>query len=325
MDGSIPPAFHSCLSNWQYTKGVLTYKGRVYIPSDSSLCWAIFAHCHDHETMGHPGYLKTHQLVASEFWWPGLTSFMHKYVEGCAVCQQSKSNTHPTVPPLTPIHSTSTCPFQQISCDLITDLPLSTGFKSLLVVVDHGLTKGVILCPTKKTITAEGIANLFFHKVFLRFGLYNKIISNRGPQFASAFAKELGKLLNYDLSLSTAYHPQSDRETEWVNQEIETYLQIFCGNNPTSWMNSITLAKFIYNHCPHSVTSQSLFFLMMGYEPHALPFIIQNSTVPAVETRLKNLTTAQNEALAAHELAWQVMAAHTQQILIPFKKEKKSG
>ena len=79
-------------------------------------------------------------------------------------------------------------------------------------MVNHGLTKGVILCPTKKTIITEGVANLFFHKVFLCFGLYDKIISYRGPQFASAFAKKLGRLLNYDLYLSTAYHPQSDRE-----------------------------------------------------------------------------------------------------------------
>ena len=91
-------------------------------------------------------------------------------------------------------------------------------------MVDHGLSKEVILCPTKKTVTAEGIASLFFHKVFLRFGLYTKIISDRGPQFASKFAKELGKILQYDLALSTAYHPQTDGETERVNQEIETYL-----------------------------------------------------------------------------------------------------
>ena len=303
MDGSIPPAFRSRLSDWQHTEGILTYKGCVYIPPDSSLRQAILLRCHDHETAGHPGYLKTRQLVASKFWWPGLASFVCKYVEGCATCQRNKSITHPTVPPLTPIRSTSTRPFQQLSCDLITDLPPSNGFDSLLIVVDHGLTKGVILCPTKKTITAEGVANLFFHKVFLCFGLYDKIISDRGPQFASAFAKELGKLLNYDLSLSTAYHPQSDGETERVNQEIETYLQIFCGNNPTSWTDSITLAEFTHNHRPHSVTSQSPFFLMMGYEPHALPSIIQSSAIPAVETRLKNLTAARNEALAAHELA----------------------
>ena len=78
---------------------------------------------------------------------------------------------------------------------------MSSGFDSLLVVVDHGLTKGVILCPTKKTITAEGVTALFFHKVYLHFGLYNKIISDCGPQFTSAFAKELGKLLNYELSV----------------------------------------------------------------------------------------------------------------------------
>ena len=212
MDRSIPPAFCSCLSDWQYTEGILIYKGCVYILPNPSLQQAILARCHDHETAGHLGYLKTCQLVASEFWWPGLASFICKYVKGCAVCQQNKSNTHPTIPPLTPICLASTYPFQQISCDLITNPPLSASFDSLLDMVDHGLTKGVILCPTKKTITAEGIANLFFHKVFLHFSLYDTIISDRGPQFASAFAKELGKLLNYDLPLSTAYHLQSDGE-----------------------------------------------------------------------------------------------------------------
>ena len=214
MDGSIPPAFHSRLSNWQHTKGILTYKGCVYVPSDPSLQKAILTQCHDHRTAGHPGYLKTCQLVASGFWWPGLTSLVHKYANGCTICQQNKSNTHPTVPPLTPIHSVTTCLFQQISCDLITDLPPSNGFDSLLVVVDHGLTKGVILCPIKKTITAKGVTTLFIHKVFLCFGLYDKVISDRGPQFTLVFVKKLGRLLNYDLSLSTIYHPQSDGETE---------------------------------------------------------------------------------------------------------------
>ena len=181
MDGSISSAFYSCLSDWQYTEGILTYKDHVYVPSDPFFQKTILAHCHDHQPAGHPGYLKTHQLVAPKFWWPSLASFVHKYIDSCAVCQQNKSNTHSTVPPLTSIHSVTTRPFQQSSCDLITNLPLSNGFDSLLVVVDHDLTKGVILCPTKKTITAEGIVTLFFHKVFLCFGLYNKIISDRGP------------------------------------------------------------------------------------------------------------------------------------------------
>jgi hypothetical protein len=143
--------------------------------------------------------------------------FIRKYVEGCTLCQQMKSNTHPSTPPLAPIPSSATHPFSQISIDLITDLPESGGFDSVMVMVDHGLTKGVILSPCKKTITSEGVAQLFFKKVFLRFGLYDKIISDRGPQFASKFAKELGRLLNYEVALSTAHHPQTDGQTECLN------------------------------------------------------------------------------------------------------------
>ena len=195
------------------------------------------------------------------------------------------NKTNPIHIPLFPV---ATCPFQQISCDFITDLPHFDSFDSLLVMINHGLIKGVILCPMKKTITAEGVATLFFHKVFLYFGLYNKVISDWGPQFASAFIKELGKLLNYNLFLFTAYHPQSDGKTKQVNQEIETYLQVFCENNPTSWTESIFHAEFAHNHHPHSVTSQSLFFLMMSYKLHALPSsVLHNSAIPAVKTRLK--------------------------------------
>ena len=91
-----------------------------------------------------------------------MAQYIWKYVEGCSTCQQKKSNTHPTVPPLNPIPSKQTLPFKQISYDLITGLPLSNGFDALLVVVDHGLSKGVILCPTKKAITADGITAIIF-------------------------------------------------------------------------------------------------------------------------------------------------------------------
>ena len=135
-----------------------------------------------------------------------------------------KVNTHPTIPALSPLSSTCSRPFQQLSVDIVTGLPPSAGFDSLLVVVDHGLSKGVILTPCNKTIDAKGVAELFFKYVFLRFGLHDALISDRGLQFASAFAMELARILGYDLKLSTAYHPQMDGETERVNQEIETYL-----------------------------------------------------------------------------------------------------
>jgi hypothetical protein len=79
-----------------------------------------------------------------------------------------------------------------------------------MVVVDHGLTKGVILVPCSKTIDANSIAQLFFEFVFKRFGLHNTLISDCDPQFASAFAREFARILHYDVRLSTAYHPQTD-------------------------------------------------------------------------------------------------------------------
>ena len=72
----IPAAFRSRLSDWKFDDRVLMYKGRVYVPLENSLRHSILTHCHDHETAGHPGYLKTRQLVATEFWWPGLAQFV---------------------------------------------------------------------------------------------------------------------------------------------------------------------------------------------------------------------------------------------------------
>jgi hypothetical protein len=175
-------------------------------------------------------------------------------------------------------------------------------------VVDHGLTKGVILSPCKKTITAEGVAQLFFKKVFLRFGLYDKIISDRGPQFASKLAKELGRLLDYEVALSTAYHPQTDGQTERLNQELETYLHIYCRTNPSEWVKHLPMAEFVHNHRKHDSRNASPFFLMMGYEPRAIPYAFPTSSIPAAEDHIKYLQKVREEALACHNLAMQHMA-----------------
>ena len=143
-----------------------------------------------------------------------MSSFVHQFVAGCALCQQMKVNTHLTTPALSPLPSSCTCPFQQLSVDLITGLPPSHGFDLLLVVVDHGLSKGVILILCNKDIDAKGVAELFFKHVFLRFRLHDHLISDHGPQFASTFAMELARILGYNLKLSTAYHPQTDGETK---------------------------------------------------------------------------------------------------------------
>jgi len=88
--------------------------------------------------------------------------------------------------------------------------------------------KGVIFIPCIKAIDTTSITALFFKHVFAHFGLHDKVISDRSPQFASAFTKELAQLLSYNVALSAVYHPQTDGESKRVNQELETYLRIFC-------------------------------------------------------------------------------------------------
>ena len=187
----------SSLADWTFDNGHLYYRNRMYVPppARSSLLHSI----HSSPLSGHLGRFRTKAIIEHDFWWPGLSVFVNNFVAGCAVCQQNKARTHPVTPPLSPIKSSSSLPFKQLSVDLITDLPLSHGYDSLMVVVDHGLTKGVILAPCSKTIDANGIAQLFFDYVFKRFGLHDTLISDRGPQFASAFTKELARILKYDV------------------------------------------------------------------------------------------------------------------------------
>ena len=171
------------------------------------------------------------------------------------------------VPSLSPLAVESPLPFPSILVDLITGLPDSHGFYAVMVVLDHGLMKGVIYCPCTKDIDTAGVAPSFFAHVFPQFGLHSKVISDRGPQFASTFTRELTHLLQYDVSLSTTYHPQTDGETKQVNQELETYLRLFSSNKPEEWSTLLPMAEFTHNSTTHLVTNRTPFTLMMGYKP----------------------------------------------------------
>ena len=310
LSANTPLFPRSTLADWTFDNGHLYYKGRMYVPppARSSLLHSI----HSSPLSGHLGHFRTKAIVEHDFCWLGLSVFVNNFVAGCAVCQQNKARTHPVSPPLSPIKSTSSLPFKQLSVDLITDLPLSHGHDSLMVVVDHGLMKGVILAPCSKTIDVNGIAQLFFDHVFKRFGLHNTLISDREPQFASAFTKELARLLKYNVRLSTAYHPQTDRQTEPTNQEVETYLRIFCANNPHQWSKFLTSAEFQHNSVPHSSTKVSPFSLLLRYNPCLYPSL-GKTFLPALETRFSSLDLARKEALAAHESTRQIMIEQSSQ------------
>ena len=145
-----------------------------------------------------------------------------------------------------------TQPFAYCSMEFVTDLPTVRNFDSILVVVDQGLSKGLILLPCNKTITAEETAKLLLNNLYKRFGLPDKIISDRGPQFTSKSFVELLKILGIKSALSTAFHPQTDRTTEQVNQEIEAYLSIYCTSHPEEWLDALSTLEFTHNNRRHA-------------------------------------------------------------------------
>jgi hypothetical protein len=153
-----------------------------------------------------------------------MVTMTNNFVEGCATCQQMKPNTHPMTAPLMPIISYATRPFQQVTMDFITNLPISNGFDSIFIMVDQGLLKGVILCPCNKTINTKETTKLYIDNVFIQFGLPSIIISDRGPQFASKVFNGIFEAIGVKHKMSTVFHPQTDRQTEHYNQELEAYL-----------------------------------------------------------------------------------------------------
>ena len=133
-----------------------------------------------------------------------------------------------------------------------------------------------------------------------------------------AFAKELTHLLKYNLKLSSVYRPQTNRETERVSQELETYLHIFCNGHPKKWVDLLPMAKFSHNSATYSTTNKLPFSLILRYEPRSYP-PIGKIFIPALETHLEELEESRKEALAVHEKAWRIMK---EQILSKFHQWK---
>jgi len=299
---------------------IYKYQGRMVVPDDPGIKRAILRLAHDHETAGHPGILETGRKLYTEVFWPGMTTYIHNYVKGCSICQQYKINRHPVKPPMQPIKGPSnTKPFSQISMDLITDLPPDDGFDAILSIVDHGLTKGIILTPTRKTATADDIAEILIEKVFSKYGTPQKIISDRDPRFAAKSMKKLYEKLNIMSALSTAYHPQTDGTTERYNQEIEFYLAVYTSKYPNTWKRALPMIEFVHNTKPHSGRTNTPYELIMGYNPKA--FISEEETnVPSIEEKSLFLEQTREAALEAHEQTRLKMAMRKNRPWTPFKE-----
>ena len=290
------------LADWDVEDGLILFQGKVYVPKDNAIRRDIVKIYHDSLPAGHPGRWKTYELVSRNYWWPGMSSFVEKYVSGCDTCSRTKNSTRKPVGPLKP-NEAPRGPWQSITCDFITQLPKSGEFDAIFVVVDR-LTKQAHFIPTTSNVNAADTAEMFVQHIWRLHGTPRQIISDRGPQFVSQFLKEVFRRTGVVGSTSTAFHPQTDGQTERVNQELEQYLRAFTDTRQTNWSGLLPMAEFAHNTRAHAATRKSPFSLVYGYEPE---FVVAPSdelcNVPAADTRLDDLRQAQFEAQAALEVA----------------------
>jgi transposase InsO family protein len=289
---------------------LVEYRGLVYVPMDKSLRERIIAAHHDSILGGHAGRAKTIELIQRTYWWPSMTGQVGRYVAGCEACQRTKPRVgapHATLQPNEiPPH-----PWHTISVDFIGPLCSAGGFDTIAVIVDRS-TKQVIIEPTNKEINPEGTARILRNRVFSQHGIPKKIISDRGKQFVGDFSRDLYRQLGITGNPSTAYHPQTDGQTERANQEIEKYLRLFINYHQDDWHDWLPMAEFALNNRRNDATGYSPFFLNKGYHPNMhinRPHVFQDESAEAFATRLAKNIEDSNAALKLAAEAMQRDAA----------------
>ncbi len=172
--------------------------------------------------------------------------------------------------------------------DLITGLPKSQGFDSILTIVDHGCSRGAIFLPCQSTVTGPQIAQMYYQHVYPWYGLPSRIISDWDPRFTSHFRKSLAKELGVTWNLSTAYHPQTDGLSEWKNQWVEQFLRLVA-TNQEEWSLALPLATLVHNNSQNATIRTSPNQLLIGREPPATPNQTEGASNPLAETRVRQL------------------------------------
>ncbi|MBW0543464.1 hypothetical protein O181_083179 [Austropuccinia psidii MF-1] len=194
-----------------------------------------------------------------------MTQFIKDYVSSCQQCSRNKNIHHKKFGLLKPL-PIANGPWICLSMDIITQLPLSNPFDSILVMVDI-LSKMAVFIPTMSSITSLDLAHLFIKNIFSKHGIPSTIVSDRGPLFVSSFWTNLCQQLKISRDLSTSYHPETDGQTERVNQILQQYLWMYVSYHQDDWNTWLTLPEFAYNNSDHSLTKQSAVFTVYQRGP----------------------------------------------------------
>ncbi|KAI4900897.1 hypothetical protein NFI96_007222 [Prochilodus magdalenae] len=275
---------------------------RLYVPTSvrpQVLQWG-----HASPSTGHPGVTRTLEFLRRRFWWPRMEQDVRAFIAACQVCARNKEpRTKPSglLHPL-PIPSR---PWSHLSMDFITGLPASQGNSVIMVVVDRFSKACKFIALPALPSARETAKQLLYHVVRVH-GLPSDIVSDRGPQFTSQFWGAFCKLLGASVSLSSGFHPQSNGQTERVNQDLERTLRCLASSNPASWSEHLIWAEYAHNTLWHSSLGMSPFECQFGYAPPMFPDQEANVGVPSAVQLVQRCRRAWQKARTAIKAATKV-------------------
>jgi hypothetical protein len=277
---------------------LLRYDSRVLVPAQESIRNQLLETYHDCPSGGHWGRDKTLDLIRRRFTWPGIAEDVREYVATCPVCQGKAIHRHKPYGQLQPLPIPTdiwNSPFKEISLDWITGLPVSRRygleFDSILAVVCR-VTKYALFLPTREDSTAVDFAELFFEHVECRFGTPRSVVTDRDSRITSEFWREVCEIQIIKRRMSTAYHPQTDGQSEALNRVIEDYLRAYTAEDPTVWVRLLPLAQFAYNNSRNSTTRMSPNRLLFGFDCEIRIDVadsVAEGRIPAAKDRIKKL------------------------------------
>ena len=266
--------------------GLVYMEGRIYVPNNKKVKEEILKENHDSVDVEYPGQQRMLELLKRNYWWPGLKEDVKRYVQGCFKCQQNKVLYQRKAGELHPLEIPQG-PWQEISIDIIGPLPMSNGMDAIVVIVDR-FTKMICLKATTTNVSSEGIAKIYRDDIWKLHGIPRKILSDRGPQFASKFMEEFTRALGTKRQLSIAYHLQIDGQTERINQEIGMFLWHYVNYQQDDWTNWLAAAEFQYNDKRHAATGRIPFELNFGRHSWKGDLMVKMN-IPRVEDFLSGL------------------------------------
>jgi transposase InsO family protein len=255
---------------WQLKDGLLLRYGKLYVPngmltSQMPLRTAIIREAHEQPLSGHPGRTKLRQLLQKRYYWPNQAKDIDQYCANCHTCRRSHVPRDQKPGLLHPLPVPDR-PWQHITVDFKKCPESKNGHNMVAIFVDR-LGKRPITIPVRDTITARELVPLFLLHVVRHVGIPNTIVSDRGPQFISDFWNEFCTRIGTKLKLSTANHPQTDGQTEIVNQYFDQRLRPYINYYQDDWDEWIPIVDYQQASLWHETTKQSPFLTEKGYEP----------------------------------------------------------